>query len=80
MKRIAILGSTGSIGQQTLDVISRLPERLQVMALAAHSNLELLLEQAESYGVESVGLLCSPPGAQEDLLDWLEGAGKRLRL
>jgi len=80
MKRIAILGSTGSIGQQTLDVISRLPERLQVMALAAHSNLELLLEQAESYGVESVGLLCSPPGAQEDLPEWLERAGKRFRL
>jgi len=77
---VAILGSTGSIGRQTLDVIRRLPDRLQVAALAANSNLELLLEQAEEFDVNGVGLLCPPPQAQSDLPKWLERAGKRLRL
>lgn len=77
---MAILGSTGSIGRQTLDVIRRLPDRLQVAALAANSNLELLLEQAEEFDVNGVGLLCPPPQAQSDLPKWLERAGKRLRL
>ncbi len=80
MKRVAILGSTGSIGQQTLDVIRRLPNRLQVVALAAHGNLELLLEQASVFGVEAVGLLCPPQQAECTMSTWLERAGERLRL
>ncbi len=43
---IAILGSTGSIGTQTLDVISRFPERFKATMLAAGSNVEQLIEQA----------------------------------
>ena len=46
MKRIAILGSTGSIGKSTLKVVESYPERFTVAALAAGSNLELVLEQA----------------------------------
>ena len=46
--RVAILGSTGSIGTQTLDVISRLPGRFEVVALAAGRLSPLLLEQAAS--------------------------------
>lgn len=45
MKKIAILGSTGSIGQQALDVIRALPDELQVVALAGGNNLELLERQ-----------------------------------
>ena len=45
MKRIAILGSTGSIGTNTLDVIARHPDRFSVTALAAGRNDRLLLEQ-----------------------------------
>ena len=45
MKRIAILGSTGSIGTSTLDVIARHPDRFSVTALAAGKNDELLAEQ-----------------------------------
>jgi 1-deoxy-D-xylulose-5-phosphate reductoisomerase len=45
MKRIAILGSTGSIGVNTLDVAARHPERFEVVALAARQNVERLLEQ-----------------------------------
>lgn len=48
-KKIAILGSTGSIGTQALDVVSREPEAYEVVALAAGSNAELLLEQAERF-------------------------------
>lgn len=45
VQRIAILGSTGSIGRQALDIISAFPERWQVIALAAGSNTKLLEEQ-----------------------------------
>jgi 1-deoxy-D-xylulose-5-phosphate reductoisomerase len=57
MKNIAILGSTGSIGRSTLDVIAQNKERFRVVALAAgnidlleqlkHSNLKLLLSQMQ---------------------------------
>lgn len=49
MKRIAILGSTGSIGTQTLQVIEKHPELLQVTALAAHSNHEKVAEQVRKF-------------------------------
>jgi 1-deoxy-D-xylulose-5-phosphate reductoisomerase len=46
MKRIAILGSTGSIGRSTLSVVESFPERFQVVSLAAGNNLSLAFEQA----------------------------------
>lgn len=49
IKRIAILGSTGSIGTQTLDVIARHPERFRVAALAAGTRVAELLEQARRF-------------------------------
>jgi len=45
-QRVAILGATGSIGESTLDVIARHPDRLAVYALSAHSRMERLAEQA----------------------------------
>lgn len=57
MKRLLVLGSTGSIGQQTLDVVRRLPERFQVVGLAAHNNLALLQQQADASGASMLGLL-----------------------
>ena len=48
-KRLAILGSTGSIGRQTLEVVSQFPERFEVVALSAGSNLKLLLEQVAAF-------------------------------
>lgn len=45
-KRIAILGSTGSIGTQTLEVIGKNPEMFEVEVLTANNNVELLIEQA----------------------------------
>lgn len=52
MKRIAIIGSTGSIGRQALDVIKKNPDKLEVVALAAGSNAQLLAEQAAEFNAE----------------------------
>jgi 1-deoxy-D-xylulose-5-phosphate reductoisomerase len=49
MQRITILGSTGSIGMSTLDVIARHPDRFQVFALTAHRHVERLLEQCLAF-------------------------------
>jgi 1-deoxy-D-xylulose-5-phosphate reductoisomerase len=48
-KRVAILGSTGSIGTQALDVIARHPDRFEVVGLAAGRNVTLLAEQLERF-------------------------------
>jgi 1-deoxy-D-xylulose-5-phosphate reductoisomerase len=56
MKNIAILGSTGSIGRQTLDVVESLPERFRVLALAAGSNLEELARQIARHRPEVVSV------------------------
>ncbi|MEQ1758316.1 MAG: 1-deoxy-D-xylulose-5-phosphate reductoisomerase [Vicinamibacterales bacterium] len=56
MKRLAILGSTGSIGQSTLAVVDAHPERLSVAALAAGDNVERLAEQVARYKPEVVAL------------------------
>ena len=48
-KRIAIVGSTGTIGVNCLDVAAHLPERLQVAGISGHSNTRVLKEQAEKH-------------------------------
>ncbi len=48
-KRIAILGSTGSIGTQTLDVIEQNPDHFEVEVLTANNNVDLLVEQARKF-------------------------------
>jgi len=50
-KRIAILGSTGSIGSQTLDVVRQHPDRFEVRVITAGSNASLLAEQAREFSV-----------------------------
>ena len=49
MKRVTLLGSTGSIGTSTLDVIRRWPERFSVYALAAGQNIDLLVQQISEF-------------------------------
>jgi len=49
LKRLAVLGSTGSIGRQTLDVIRAFPDRFRIVGLAAGKNLYLLVEQVEEF-------------------------------
>lgn len=55
-KKIAILGSTGSIGRQALDVIKANPDRFEVVALTANNSLELLIEQACEFQPDMVAI------------------------
>ena len=57
MKKIAILGSTGSIGTQALDICARHPESYRVVALTAKSSQEKLFEQVRRFRPEMAGLL-----------------------
>lgn len=54
MKRLAILGSTGSIGTQALDVVANHPDKLEVEILSAHGNSELLIQQALKFEPNAV--------------------------
>jgi 1-deoxy-D-xylulose 5-phosphate reductoisomerase len=56
MKAISVLGSTGSIGTQTLEIVEAFPDRFQVVALTANRNLDLLLEQILRHRPEMVAL------------------------
>ncbi len=53
-QRLSILGSTGSIGEQTLDIVRENPDRFEVMSLTAHRNWHRLAEQAIAFDVDSV--------------------------
>lgn len=67
-KHIAILGSTGSIGTQALDVISAYPDIFEVEVLTAHNNVNLLIEQARKFKPNVVVI------GNEDQLDFLRNA------
>ena len=54
MKKLAILGSTGSIGTQTLDVVREHPDRFEVYAICAHRSVDKLVEQAVAFRPEVV--------------------------
>ena len=56
MKQISILGSTGSIGRQCLDVVSRHPDRFRVVALAAGTSMETLAQQVRAFRPELVSV------------------------
>ncbi|GJL78719.1 MAG: 1-deoxy-D-xylulose 5-phosphate reductoisomerase [Nitrospinaceae bacterium] len=56
MRKISLLGSTGSIGVNTLDVVARNPERFEVCALSAGSNVDLLAEQVKKFKPRAVSL------------------------
>ena len=68
MKQLAILGSTGSIGRQTLEITERFPDRFSIYALVAGRNVNLLIEQARRYHPEVVCI------ADESLYDTLKTA------
>lgn len=55
-KRIVVLGSTGSIGLQTLDVVKQHSDKLEVVALAVYGSFETLAAQAREHGVNSVAV------------------------
>ena len=56
MKRISILGSTGSIGTQTLDVIRKNKDKFELVAISANKNINLLLEQIYEFNPKHVAV------------------------
>ncbi|HZW76214.1 MAG TPA: 1-deoxy-D-xylulose-5-phosphate reductoisomerase, partial [Caldimonas sp.] len=78
MRRIAILGSTGSIGRQALDVIAAHPDKFSVCGLAAGGNVELLAEQCMRFKPTVVS--CKSREISLDLDPRLDWNGTTLRL
>ena len=74
-KKVVILGSTGSIGTSALKVARDIPERMEVVGLAAHSSVETLAAQAMEFGVEDVCIYDSTRAAE---LQRLLPAGTRV--
>lgn len=64
MRKLTILGSTGSIGVSTLDVIARHPDKYQVIALAANQNVELMLSQCQQFQPQVVVMVCDKAAAE----------------
>ena len=71
-RRLAILGSTGSIGVQALDVVERSGGALKVVALAAYDAWKLLLDQARAHGVKRIAL-SDEDAAARAAEAWTEG-------
>jgi 1-deoxy-D-xylulose-5-phosphate reductoisomerase len=72
MKRLLILGSTGSIGTQALDVVARAPEAFELVGLSAGTAHEALIAQAREHGVRRVAL-SDPDAAARAAEAWTEG-------
>jgi 1-deoxy-D-xylulose-5-phosphate reductoisomerase len=78
MKRIAILGSTGSIGGSTLSIVDSYPDRFQISTLAAGSNLEAIYQQALRYKPKVVSV--ASPDDAEVLHSKLHAAGLQVEV
>jgi 1-deoxy-D-xylulose-5-phosphate reductoisomerase len=72
-RRVVILGSTGSIGTQALDVVARSDGELELVGMSAGSDWQLLIEQAEKFGVRKVAL-ADPDAAAAAAEVWGAGA------
>jgi len=76
MKTVTVLGSTGSIGRSTADLLAAHRDRFRVLALVANRNAETLAEQAKFLGAELA--VCSDPAMHKTLQDALAGTGIRV--
>ena len=76
MKTVTVLGSTGSIGKSTADLLSANPERYRVLALVANRNAEALAQQAMTLKAELA--VCSDPAMHKTLTAALAGSGIRV--
>src|SRR5690349_908612 len=76
MKKVVLLGSTGSIGTSAIKVAEDLPDRIRLLGLAAGNNLELLLEQTRKHQPEAISISDSVKAKQ--LRDTLGSAVKVL--
>jgi 1-deoxy-D-xylulose-5-phosphate reductoisomerase len=61
--RVTLLGSTGSIGQSTLEVVDCLPDRFEIVGLSAHTQIDLLVEQARKYRPRWI--VCTDPAQRQ---------------
>ncbi len=68
MKYLSILGSTGSIGTQTLEIVRQFPEEFKVVGLTANKNSELLLKQIKEFKPKAVAIM--DKGKADDLLNF----------
>ena len=69
VRRLCILGATGSIGLSTLDVVRRHPEKFTVVSLSAHSSVDVLLTQCIEFLPETVVMVSKTHAEQlEELL------------
>ena len=83
MRKLAILGSTGSIGTQALDVAGRYPERWKVNALVARSRSEMLFEQVRKFRPAIAALIEEPKEIPEDVrqgTQWIFGRDALLQV
>jgi 1-deoxy-D-xylulose-5-phosphate reductoisomerase len=76
-QNISILGATGSIGENTLDVIQRNPDRFRVVALTAHRNTEKLAQQCAEFGARLA--VIADPALEGELAARLSELGSRRR-
>ncbi len=76
-RRVGVLGSTGSVGSQTLDVIRSFPDKFDVVALSTHTSTEMLGEQIEEFQPEGIGVSDPKTATQEE---WLEGSNSLRKL
>ena len=74
-RTIAILGATGSIGTQALDIVRRHPDRFSAVALTAYSSAEKLFALAREFRPQVAGLVVEPEAIPEDLkhIEWIFG-------
>src|SRR4249920_2552877 len=72
-RRIALLGSTGSIGRQTLDVVRCFPEHFRIVALAARSNISLLAQQAREFAPALTACFAETPEIERAAREALPG-------
>src|SRR3990167_4821410 len=68
MKNLSILGSTGSIGTQTLDIVRQFPNEFKVVGLTANKNSELLIKQIKEFRPKAVAIMDS--SKKDDLLNF----------
>jgi len=77
-QRLCVLGSTGSIGENTLDVVARNPEYFRVLALAAHRNAEKLAQQCARFDAEFA--VIADPALEPELAAQLQRCGSRAEI
>ena len=78
VNKVSVLGSTGSIGVNTLDVIATHPDRFQIYGLSAFKNVELMFAQCEQY-LPEVAVMADPRSA-EQLHDRIQQAGLQVEV